>query len=192
MANKLQTIFDKNRYDPSIAQKSQSWFNKQAAVLQSKVINRNRLFREGRLTNRIIPGRMYMFYYDPKYKDDLPYYDRFPLVLPYKFTAQDGMMGLNLHYLPYFQRVQLLDKLMTFATNKNFDENTRIKYSWQLIAGASKFRFAAPCIKHYLKDHIDSQFIEIPPSDWHTAMMLPVESFIGASKKQIWKDSVRR
>lgn len=192
MANDLKTIFDKYKQDPSIVHKSQSWFIKQAAALQSIVINKNRLFREGKIVNKIIPGRLYMFYYDPKYKDELPHYDRFPLVFPYKFTPQDGMMGLNMHYLPYFQRVQLMDRLMTFASNKNFDENTRIRYSWDLISGVTKFKLAQSCIKHYLKEHIKSQFIEVPPSDWHTAMMLPVETFVGANKKQVWKESVRR
>lgn len=192
MANTLQTIFDKYKQDSSIVHKSQSWFLKQTAMLQSAVINKNRLFREGKIVNRIIPGRLYMFYYDPKHKDELPHYDRFPLVFPYKFTPQDGMMGLNMHYLPYFQRVQLMDRLMQFSSNKNFDENTRIRYSWDLISGVAKFKFAQSCIKHYLKDHIESQFIEIPPSDWHTAMMLPVETFVGANKKQVWKESIRR
>lgn len=192
MANDLKTIFDKYKQDASIVHKSQSWFMKQTAALQGAVINKNRLFREGKIVSRIIPGRLYMFYYDPKYKDELPHYDRFPLVFPYKFTPQDGMMGLNMHYLPYFQRVQLMDRLMTFASNKNFDENTRIKYSWNLIAGVSKFKFAQSCIKHYLKEHIESRFIEVPPSDWHTAMMLPVETFVGANKKQVWKESIRR
>lgn len=192
MANNLRTIFDKYKYDPSIAKKSQSWFLKQTVNLQQARINKSRLFREGKLVSKIVPGRLYMFYYDPKHKEDLPHYDRFPLVFPYKFTPQDGMMGLNMHYLPYFYRVQLLDRLMQFSTNKNYDENTRIKYSWNLIAGMSRFRFAEPCIKHYLKGHIESQFIEVPPEDWHTAMMLPVETFVGANKSQVWKESIRR
>lgn len=192
MANDLKTIFDKYKQDPSIVHKSQSWFMKQTVMLQGIVINKNRLFREGKIVNKIIPGRLYMFYYDPKYKEELPHYDRFPLVFPYKFTPQDGMMGLNMHYLPYFQRVQLMDRLMMFSANKNFDENTRIRYSWDLISGVAKFKLANSCIKHYLKEHIKSQFIEVPPSDWHTAMMLPVETFVGANKKQVWKESVRR
>lgn len=192
MAESLKTIFDKYRQDPSIVKKSQGWFIKQQAQLANAQVNKSRLFREGKIVAKIIPGRLYMFYYDPKFKEELPYYDRFPLVFPYKFTAQDGMMGLNMHYLPYFQRVQLMDRLMQFASNKNYDEKTKIRYSWNLIAGAAKFKFAEPCIKHYLKEHIESMFIEVPPSDWHTAMMLPVETFVGANKKQVWKDSIRR
>lgn len=191
MAQNLQTIFEKYRQDPSIATKSKTWYEQQAKLLMNKRINKNKLFTEGQVVNRIIPGKLYMFYYDPKYKDELPYYDRFPLVFPYKFTPQDGMMGLNMHYLPYYYRVQLMTRLMQFASNKAFDENTKIRYSWGLIAGAAKFKYATPCIKHYLKEHIVSRFIEIPGDQWHTAMMLPVETFVGASKTRVWGNSVK-
>lgn len=191
MAQSLQTIFEKYRQDPSIVKQSKTWFMQQAKLLQNRRISKAKLFAEGKLVSKIVPGKLYMFYYDPKYKDDLPYYDTFPLVFPYAFTPQDGIMGLNMHYLPYFQRVQLMDRLMQFSTNKNYDENTKIRYSWGLIQGAAKFKYAAPCIKHYLKEHIVSRFIEIPASDWHTAMMLPVESFVGSNKNNVWGNSVR-
>ena len=35
-----------------------------------------------RLKSRSFIGRMYFYYYDPKTKDSLPYYDTFPLVIP--------------------------------------------------------------------------------------------------------------
>ena len=60
-----------------------------------------------------------------KLKEELPYYDKFPLVFPWR-RLEDGFIGLNMHYLPHFHRVQLLTRLMQFATNKNMDENTRI------------------------------------------------------------------
>ena len=43
--------------------------------------NRNELMQEEPLKRggRRIIGSMQMFFYDPKYKDTLPYYDRFPL-----------------------------------------------------------------------------------------------------------------
>lgn len=187
----LETIFEKNRYDPSIATKSKTWFQQQALLLQKRTnITPNRLFREGQLTTRIVPGKLYMFRYDPKYKDTLPYYDMFPLVFPYAKT-QDGFIGLNMHYLPHYYRVQLMTRLMQFANNKNYDDTTRIRYSWSLIQGASKFRFAQPCIKQYLNEHLDSAFLEVPGNDWHTAMMLPVERFVGANKNNVWGDSVR-
>ena len=190
MAKDLQTLFDKYKYDSTIALKSKNWFQQQAIMLGQKRINEKKLFKENKIVSNIIPGKLYMFYYDPKYKETLPYYDRFPLVFPYK-AMNNGFMGLNMHYLPHFQRVQLMTRLMAFANNKNLDNTTKIKYSWELINGVSRFKLAESCIKHYLKDHVDSMFIEIPASEWHTAMMLPVERFVGANKNKIWGESIR-
>lgn len=187
----LQDIFEKYKYDRTIAAKSKTWFQQQALILAKAKIQPNRLFREQKIASTIIPGKMYTFLYDPKYKDKLPYYDTFPLVLPYALT-ENGFIGLNLHYLPYYHRVFLLDKLMQFATNKAFDDNTKIRYSWNLINGVSKFRLANGCIKQYLGEHIQSAVLEIKPQDWHTAMMLPVEKFVGAPKNVVWGESLKK
>jgi hypothetical protein len=186
----LETLFEKYRYDKSIATKSKTWFEQQALLLKKRTgITPRKLLNQGQQTTRLVPGRLYMFFYDPKMKDTLPYYDTFPLVFPYA-KVQGGFMGLNMHYLPYYYRVQLMTRLMQFATNTAFDETTKIRYSWSLISGASKFRFAEPCIKHYLNEHVESPFLEIPGQDWHTAMMLPVERFVKSNKNRVWGDSV--
>jgi hypothetical protein len=130
-----------------------------------------------------------MFLYDPKGKADLPYYDVFPMVFPFK-KVPGGFMGLNMHYLPYQARVQLLDRLMTFASDTKLNENTRIRYSWATINGVSKFKWAEPCIKHYPTNHVRSTFRKIDAPDWATAMLLPVEQFVGASKAKVWEDSI--
>jgi hypothetical protein len=154
------------------------------AITPQKVLQGN----PDQLTTRIMPGFMYMFAYDPKGKETLPYYDRFPLVLPFSKTP-DGFIGLNMHYLPYPMRITLLDNLLAFKNNSKIDETTRIKYSWALIDGVSKYAAAKPCVKQYLSGHVRSQFRKINSNDWATAMLLPVERFIGSSKQQIWADS---
>jgi len=191
MSDNLETIFQKYKYDKSIADKSKSWFQQQQLALSRKVIEPKQVLREQPKTSRMTPGKLYMFTYDPKHKATLPYYDAFPLVFPYQ-TMPDGFMGLNMHYLPYFQRIQLMTRLMQFSNNKTYDENTRIKYSWSLIAGLSRFKLAESCVKHYLKDHVTSMFIEIPGTEWHTAMMLPVEKFVGSNKNRVWGESLRK
>jgi hypothetical protein len=67
-----------------------------------------------RQTNMVKIGMLYFFYYDPKTKADLPYWDRFPLVLVLE-KYDDGFLGLNLHYLPVKYRVAFLQKLMKYA-----------------------------------------------------------------------------
>jgi hypothetical protein len=109
-------------------------------------------------------------------------------VFPFRKT-QDGFYGLNMHYLPYDLRIRLLDRLLVFKSNSRWDETTKIKYSWALIDGVSRYEAAKPCIKQYLSGHVRSQFRQIPSEDWATAMLLPVERFVGASKQQVWADS---
>jgi len=52
-----------------------------------------------RQVNKFILGGLYCFYYNPKGKTDLPYYDQFPMVLALE-RYNDGFLGLNFHYLP--------------------------------------------------------------------------------------------
>ena len=81
-------------------------------------------------------------------KEELPYYDRFPLVFPFKrgFTRQRAIesgsfLGLNLHYLHPRLRARLMDALYTISLDKKFDEDTRIRLSYEILNKARKFRF---------------------------------------------------
>ena len=86
----------------------------------------DRMLREGgKQTSSIEPGSMYTYYYSPKHKDTLQYYDVFPLVIPYRET-ENGFIGLNLHYLPPFYRIKLLDALMKYASNDKLNRNTKL------------------------------------------------------------------
>lgn len=192
MAN-LKDIFTKNQYDlGTAAKKSKTWFQQQARLLGQKRPTANAMLKSDPSAMRVSvrPGNLYMFLYDAKTKDKLPYWDRFPLVFPFKKT-ENGFIGLNMHYLPYQGRIQLLDRLMDFANNKRMDQTTRLNYSWRLIDGVSKFRLARPCVKRYLADHVRSSLRQVNSSDWATAMLLPVEQFTGASKYAAWADSLK-
>lgn len=187
----LLDVFERNKYDlKSLMGKSRAWFEQQVLIMTRqaltppKVLNGN----PDQLVSSIRPGSLYMFGYDPKTKAELPYYDKFPLVFPFRKTP-DGFIGLNMHYLPYPLRIQLLDSLLIFANNKRFDDTTKLKYSWAAIDGASKYAAAKPCVKQYLMGHVRTQFRQVESSNWATAMLLPVERFVGASKQEIWTDS---
>ena len=53
------------------------------AQAMGRNINRTKLMKEEPLErrSRTVMGRMYMFFYDPKLRETLPYYDAFPLVI---------------------------------------------------------------------------------------------------------------
>lgn len=141
-----------------------------------------------RLRNKSLIGRMYFYYYDPKMKDTLPYYDRFPLVIPIERHA-DGFIGLNLHYISPKYRIMLLDKLSTILNNHDYDETTKLRISYDFLKRASKIFEAKPCIKKYLMAHVKSKFLEITADEWDIAVMLPVEQFVKARKNKVFEES---
>ena len=164
--------------------------------LNSKVKNLNptpaTLIRDRqRLRDKTFIGKMYFYYYDPKTKDSMPYYDRFPLVIPID-QYSDGFLGLNLHYIHPRQRIILLDKLSKTATNKNFDDKTKLRISYEYLKSASSAFEAMPCIKRYLFSQINSRFIEITADEWDIAALLPTETIVGASESKVYADSRKK
>ncbi len=193
----MATVFDtiitqgvRSGQIPARTQQSRDWFRETAGKMRN--INERSLMRgdQARLTSTPIPGSMYMFNYDPKWKDELPYYDRFPLVFPFR-KVPGGFYGLNLHYLPPPLRARLMDALYDYANNTRYDESTRIKLNYQLLTSIAKLRFFSPCVKHYLNEHVRSRFMYVYPSEWDIALFLPTERFTKQSKTQVWNDSKR-
>ena len=144
-----------------------------------------------RRTPKSVIGKLYFFYYDPKTKDSLPYYDRFPLVFPIELYP-NGFLGLNLHYIHPKQRIILLDKLSELATDKRFDDRTKLKLSYQVLSSFSRLYGVNPCIKRYLGNHVQGNFVEISASEWDIAALLPVEQFEKANKNKVWADSRKK
>jgi hypothetical protein len=162
-----------------------------AKVKQLTPTSRALMNDRDRLKTNSTIGKMYFYFYDPKTKDTLPYYDRFPLVIPIE-SYKDGFLGLNLHYIHPKQRLILLDKLSETATNDKFDSKTKLRVSYSYLAGASRAFEATPCIKRYLYSHIQSRFLEISADEWDIAAMLPVETFVGATTSKVYADSRKK
>jgi len=181
--------FDSLRASAAGTEKSVQWY--QAQVRKLGTININRVLREGKKVNTIFPGEMYLFKYDPKTKEQLPFYDIYPLVLPFR-KMENGFLGINLHYLPYGLRMFTLKQLNQFVNNQRMDETTRVRLSWRLLESSVKFEPAKACVKHYLLDHLETRLMKIPYPDWIVASQLPVERFIGAQKAAVWNDTRRK
>ena len=167
---------------------SQAWFQKQAGYLGR--INNNALLKEPALKTESdqIPGGMFMYFYDPKTKDTLPYYDKFPLTVIIG-PAPGGFTGLNLHYLPMVLRAKLLDALMDITSDKKYDDNTKFNLTYNTLKKASSMRYFKPCFKRYLTANVKSRFARVPASEWEIATFLPTASFEKASKTAVWADS---
>jgi hypothetical protein len=170
--------------------------NAARAWLRSKVKDLNpsakTLMRDAnRVTDKTFIGKMYFYFYDPKLKDSLPYYDRFPLVIPIE-QYQDGFLGLNLHYIHPKQRIILLDKLSETTNNDKFDDTTKLRINYAYLQAASSAFEAMPCIKRYLYTQIQSRFLEIPADEWDIAALLPAENFVGATTSKVYSQSRKK
>ena len=143
------------------------------------------LIRDGKRNTRPFYGRLNMFFYNPKFKKKLPYYDTFPLVLPLE-TYGDGFLGLNLHYLPIPLRIKLLDRLVDYSNNTNFDESTRIIVDYSRL---KRVKLIQPTIHKYLASQVQSQFRRIDADEFTVATLLPVQRFKKATAKEVWSDS---
>ena len=153
--------------------------------------NRLALLKDrSRLRTVSMKGRLYLFHYLPKGKDELPYYDAFPLVIPIERYG-DGFLGLNLHYLSPKIRFIMLNKLSTLVNNHRYDETTRLRVSYPILQHLSRLYEHTPCLKRYLASHIRSRFLEIEPSQWDIAVALPLAQFRGDIPTNIWKESTQ-
>jgi hypothetical protein len=112
----------------------------------------------------------------------------FPLVFPIDLR-KDGFLGINLHYLPPVLRAKLMNAIYQTINNDAYNDTTKLKISYSILSNASKYRYFKPCIKQYLATHVQSSYLNIEPTNWDSALMLPTEQFKKATKEQVWKDS---
>ena len=135
-------------------------------------------------------GKMYMYLYDAKYKETLPYWDRFPLIICLDLV-EGGFMGVNLHYIAPRYRTPLLLSLYEIAIENDNDDEQRVLLSYKLIKSVSSLRYAKPCVKRYLFKHIESRISEIPMDYWDMMVMLPSQRF-NVNANMVYADSIRR
>lgn len=142
----------------------------------------------GEMVTNVIPGNMYLFMYDPKTADKLPFYDTLPVVVMFR-KVQDGFYGLNLHYLPPMMRMRLLDRMMEVVNDEALGENTKMMVTWKLLSNVSRYPGANVAVKRYLYNQISSRIMRIYPKDWRKTIMLPIDNFEKASRNQVFNDT---
>jgi len=169
---------------------ARDWYRSAAGKLMSNITPGvfEKRTDEARKVSSMEFGYMYAFKYDPKTKNDLPYYDTFPLIFPVRMDS-DGFLGINFHYLPPVLRAKLMNALYSTLTNKKYDDTTKVKISYSILQSASKYRYFKPMLKKYLRSHVRSQFLEIQVNEWDMAIFLPTESFRKADTGRVWEES---
>jgi len=202
----MQKFEDLLRNPKVSATKAMAWFRANVKVLlssndtaQSIMAKDKTLLRQASnmQQSRRYVGRMVMFYYQAKYRETLPYYDMFPLVIVVKMLP-DGFLGLNLHYLPIKNRLQVLTAFYQFYKdhkidwfNPNLPLDQHVNYQMLNRLAGSAARYYKPCVKRYLykgNDHraggVKSRFLVVPPEEWEKMLVLPVERFVSQSGKR--------
>lgn len=195
----MATIFDsiilkgiKAGEMPARERSAREWYRKTASEVRN--VQPLKLVKSDpdRMKSKIRLGDMYLYHYDPKHKATLPYYDRFPLVFPFK-KVEKGWLGINMHYLPLPYRAKLMDALYDLSTSQKYDEQTRLRLTYDVLNGVSKFKYFKPTIHRYLINRVESRLVYIHPSEWDIAIMLPVQRFYSENKRikaeTVYKDS---
>ena len=166
--------------------KSATWYRNAVSLIADRT-SPSELFKSGKLLGRPSAGRMSMFFYDPKTKARMPYYDTFPLVLPLE-PMKGGFIGLNFHYLPYGARFAFLQQLQALASNSKFDQSTKIQATYDQVKSN---KYVKASIKRYLYSQVRSQFLRVNVDEMALAAYLPVAQFQGASLGSVFAKSRR-
>ena len=195
MASLLDKVSDALRTGTVGAEvkRSAKWFQTKIKGLEGSLRNQwtqtnaPKFYREA--TTKVNPkvlkmranlGDLYAYYYNPKHKMTLPYYDTFPLIMLIGYES-DTFLGLNFHYLNPKLRAILLDRVSA--------KIGRGIIKWNKIA---KIPQVEPCVKRYRYDHIVRKVIPIEEEEKEIAIFLPLERFKKSSKSKVWADSRKR
>jgi hypothetical protein len=187
---KLGEEFAKTGFKP-MGDDSLRWLkNKIAEIRSPAFISAQMANEKSRKVSKLSIGKLYAFYYDPKGKESLPYYDTFPMVIVLD-THDDGFMGLNLHYLPYPYRVAFLKKLMNYAVLGQDNEIERLRVSYDILSASKRLKEFKPCLKKYLYGHVKSKLLAIQAEEYQIASLLPLQQFRKTTAGHVWSESIK-
>lgn len=154
-------------------------------------------------TKRLLPGRFYMFKYNPvgKGTERLPYYDMFPVVLVIN-VYDKYFQGINFHYLPPIYRADLMDQLYRFVIapdvqSKDIGSSIRARLNtnrvdYGFMSKRFNLRSFKPMFKRYRKSNVVGPYLYVPPIGWDAVMMMPLQRFRGAGINRVYKDSLEK
>lgn len=180
--NQFRTLLkDRSKTGLGARRKSKEWFDKTVKDAYRT-----------RMTSRPIIGRIYAYTYDAKYKDTLPYWDQFPLIvyLGSRSTKDGGTIfhGLNLHYIAPKARQEFLEALLVnYSSTSTINSNTKLRINWNMV---KSMKGSELMIKAYIPKNVKGQMKEINPKDWPSIIFLPSQNFISKgrpfSARKVW------
>lgn len=123
--------------------------------------------------SKLKPGQMYLFHYDPKYKDTLPIWDAYPLIFAINMY-DNGFLGLNLHHVPPAIRQKIFIAFLRSAIRNSKNDIKRLKLDWEISVTLANDKIIGSMVKRYLWTQMRSYVTIIPPEMWETMLFLPI------------------
>jgi hypothetical protein len=107
-------------------------------------------------TMRVFPKlfSLMLFQYKAKYREELPYYDKYPLAFVLDFKPK-SFFAVNLHYYKPEQRIGIVQSLI---------KNKIPRFE----TGAHK----------YLLSEVKTPYLDLAEAEWETICVLPLEEFV--------------
>ena len=172
-------------YYRSYNKEALNWYRREVSSLGD--INKLKLLGDNIRYQQSKPeiGKFCLYFYSPKHKETLPYYDTFPLILTLP-SERHELAGLNFHYLDPMNRLKLLQAIISIQ-GSNFSEAHKLEATYETIKAATNL--FKPTYHAYLFKHIKSKVVVIPMESVVPAVFLPIAAWKKASQSQVWKDS---
>jgi len=131
-------------------------------------------------------GQIYHFVYNPKYKDILPFWDKYPVIILINMNSKH-ILGLNLHFVPTYTRKKIVNYILKVnASRISNNQPLMVKYSF-LKRMIIKLR-ATICIRKYIISRMSSRVITpIGYKDYVDAVIeLKTKRIYGMTQDQIY------
>lgn len=189
---KAKSLSQKKKTVTQKKKEAVAWYKKLVGTGKPTASNIE-IYREDVLEKKkakMSPGVLLHFTYFAKWRDDLPYWDAFPLALIMD-VQKNGFLSLNLHYLPYYIREKFLTVMMKNLMAPDKTNFQKVKFTYGMLAEAKKFQYMRPAIKKHLFSQIKSKPVMIPPQDFDKIIFLPSSDFVKASESKVWRDSAK-
>lgn len=151
------------------------WINEKAMDLAAGTVQK-KMLRSDRGSTPMV-GNLYFFKYDPKHKETLPMYDRYPMAFPIKMYG-DGFLGLNMHWLPMGERKNFINVLNEYRKSEVNRPAINAEFIMMLEKSKKVYDLMPKAVHRYLLSYTKSSFIRILPEEYEKAVQLKIDEWV--------------
>ena len=120
------------------------------------------------VSDNVMVGDFFIFEYDPKYRQFLKHWDKYPLVLVMNIY-DNGFLGANLHYTTQKQRMIIAKKFL----NRNVSIPSKL-------------------LHRYIFNRADNLFFKVPEKELVEFAALPIEEFRDSNNRFVSAAKVQK